>query len=596
MLELLISGERVDLQPGASITIDEESPVFDSSSIPGGFSYPFTLPVTPRNRRILDFPERLEKSGAMSIEQPFQLFSQGILTLSGTITVMEAGTEYKANLAVGTGDLASKIKDKKLADLDLGGLRTWEWKAEYKYPEDDFALAPLFNFYHYADTPFDAQFKAHYGKVNAFIAGEFFHPETSDDCWVITPFPYLSYLMRQVFKFAGFHALENAILQDADFRDLILYTIRDVTNIKKEYTTSTYAMGKSPITGDWRYITTYVIHPASKEMTTFDMAKSMPDILISDFLLAIRNFLNLAYIIDGNTVRTIKRQDLILKQTAIDITDQAIGKPSIIGIKTDGFKLEWSADSDDALWGEDFYKNVEQFLPFIKAPVQSFTDLEPLEPEPNEIRFIIDDDIFARYIYFEYDPADPDNPEDVSLFRWQWVAWCLNFQNYRQGNAAESFSTTVAPILTGISAHSAPPTEGLKKAPFVEQKGAVSDNGVVPPFALRLMFYRGLIHDSLGANYPYATNDNLDREGNPLEGKNLTLKFEGESGIYAQLYRDYLTWWMNRRSVKWIIKNPSNLSFLEKYAINGNHYILKKRTVNHTDQGIMPAECEFYLV
>ena len=135
---------------------------------------------------------------------------------------MEAGTEYKANLAVGTGDLASKIKDKKLADLDLGGLRTWAWKTEYKYPDDDFALAPVFNYEYYADMPQDADFKAQYGKINAFFEGEFFHPITDEGPWVVTPFPFVSYLMRQIFKYAGFHISENIILANPDFRDLII--------------------------------------------------------------------------------------------------------------------------------------------------------------------------------------------------------------------------------------------------------------------------------------------------------------------------------------------------------------------------------------
>jgi len=589
MLELLISGQRVDLQPGASITIDEESPVFDSSSIPGGFSYPFTLPVTPKNRRILDFPERLEKSGTMSIEQPFLLLSEGILRLSGTITVMEAGTEYKANLAVGTGDLASKIKDKKLADLDLGGVRTWEWKAEYKYPDDDFALAPVINTQHYKDEPLDAIFKAHYSKVNAFFNGEFFHPAIDDDPWVITPFPFLSYLNRQIFKFASMNVVENVIISDADFRDLILYTIRDITNVKKDYEVATYSFAhgaRAP-----QIITTKVIVSSNKEMTTFDLANSMPDITIADFLLAIRNFLNLAYVVDGDTVRIIKRKDLVLKPTAIEITDQAIGKPNILSVKTDGFKLDWSVDGDDDLWAEDFYKNLDSYLPFIKDPVQSFEDLEDLEPDQNEIRYIIDEDLFARYIYFAYDPE-----HEPVLYRWQWVGWSLNYQNYRSGNAVEVFSSIVAPILTTTAIHFTPPTAGYFKGPWVEQKGAISDAGIVPAFALRLLFYRGLDKDSLNADIPLATNDNLNRVGELLPGKNLCLKFEGEYGIYAQLYQHYLSWWMDRRIVKWTIKNPSELKFHEKYAIDGKHYLLKKRTVNHTEQGIMPAECEFYLV
>lgn len=588
MLELKISGESVDLLPGATITIEEESPVFERDSIPGGFSFPFNLPLDPRNRRVLGHPERLEKKGPMSIEQPFLLFADGLLMLSGTVSTMEAGDGYKANLVVGNGDLASKITDKKLADLDLGGLRAWEWKAEYKYPVDDFALAPVFNTEYYKDEALNSIFLSHHAKINAFIAGEFYHPDDNDDPWVITPFPFLSYLIRQIFKFAGFRIIENVIISDPDFRDLILYTIKNIAHQKKAYTVQEYSISHGARVPT--IVTNDVIVTSASEVTTFNLADSMPDMTIIDFLLAVRNFLNLAYIVEDDRVRIIKRQDLICKPTAIDITNQATGIPIVTGIKTDGFKLEWPVDSDDALWGEDFYKNVEQFKAFIKDPLQSMADLADLEPDPNEIRYIIDDDLFVRYVYFAYDDGPP------ILYRWQWVGWSENYQNYVDGNAGEVFATAAAPMMTIVSSHSAPGDEGLKKGPWVEQKGAISDAGVVPPFALRLMFYRGLLPDSLDADYPYATNDNLDREGNPLTGKNLTLKFEGDSGIYARLYRKYLTWWMSRRYVRWTIKDPSKLSFAEKYAIDGKHYILKKRSINLSRNGVEPGECEFYLV
>jgi hypothetical protein len=92
------------------------------------------------------------------------------------------------------------------------------------------------------------------------------------------------------------------------------------------------------------------------------------------------------------------------------------------------------------------------------------------------------------------------------------------------------------------------------------------------------------------------SSDNLDRIGTQLTGKNLCLKWEGEFGLYEQLWKNYLTWWMARKQVTWYIKDPSDLSFTKKYAIQGNHYLLKKRTVNLTQRGVEPGECEFYLV
>jgi hypothetical protein len=105
-----------------------------------------------------------------------------------------------------------------------------------------------------------------------------------------------------------------------------------------------------------------------------------------------------------------------------------------------------------------------------------------------------------------------------------------------------------------------------------------------------------MTEDSLGNLYPYCTNDNLTRTGLPLTGKNLTLRFEGESGIYNQLWKYYMAWWTNRKQVNWVIRDPSTLSFHQKYAIDGKHYLLKKRSMTFRIDAIQPAECEFYLV
>jgi hypothetical protein len=119
------------------------------------------------------------------------------------------------------------------------------------------------------------------------------------------------------------------------------------------------------------------------------------------------------------------------------------------------------------------------------------------------------------------------------------------------------------------------------------------------PFTCRLLFYRGMQTDSNNDPYPMGSNDNLDRTGNLLSGKTLTLKWDGDYGLfglYQILWRRYLTWWMNRVQVSWTIKDPSALRFDQIYGIQGNHFVLKQRSVTFTDRGVEPEECEFYLV
>ncbi len=91
------------------------------------------------------------------------------------------------------------------------------------------------------------------------------------------------------------------------------------------------------------------------------------------------------------------------------------------------------------------------------------------------------------------------------------------------------------------------------------------------------------------------TNDNRNRDGNILPGKSLTLLWEGEFGVYNQLWKNYLTWWTKRRQLNQIVKDPTKLNFSGKYTIDGVDVILKKRTVIFSMDQVLPSECEFFI-
>jgi hypothetical protein len=105
-----------------------------------------------------------------------------------------------------------------------------------------------------------------------------------------------------------------------------------------------------------------------------------------------------------------------------------------------------------------------------------------------------------------------------------------------------------------------------------------------------------MIEDSLGTPYPYGSSDAFDPGGASLPGATLSLKWDGATGLYNQLWKDYLTWWNTRKVVTWTITDPSVLDFFTVYAIENNHYLLKKRSLSITAKGPQPGDCEFYLV
>ena len=243
MLQLKVNSEFVDLGADPVITIDEESPVFEKDKIPGGFTFPFTLPVTDRNRRIFQFPERIEKFGSMTRESDFELYHSGLLRASGTIKITEAKDTYRAYLAVGTGDFASKIKDLKLKDVNFGGERTWENKTQFTQ-DDDFTLFPVYNPNFMDGLP--------YNWPNQLYSLNHINPATGlfyDSGGVaICPFPFISFILHSIIMHCGFQVDENVFYSDPELQKLVLYSTWDAMSVETTTTQEWVQVGIDPYT------------------------------------------------------------------------------------------------------------------------------------------------------------------------------------------------------------------------------------------------------------------------------------------------------------------------------------------------------------
>jgi hypothetical protein len=483
---------------------------------------------------------------------------------------------------VGSGDLASKIIDKKLKDLDLGGVRTWEWKTEYKWPADDFALFPVHNESFLNDTPDGTAYATNKFRLNSFGGGVFYHNVGA--VYAISPFPFLVYIVRRIMSQYGFQIKSNVLESNQDFRDLVIYHNFDIAKpVPTTYIVHTY-LGIDQYGEE--YYEDIEVATITRGISTFNLVNCLPDMLISDFLLSLRNLLNIAFVFDSRDhVSIIHRQDFILKSVDKDITNETVGIPRIQAIPmVSGFKLAWEHDDNDTIF-KDGFKKIDDMLELVRDPVADFTALAAITPTINEIRFVQIMDAWYQY----------GQVGDTNVYQWQ--KYGIGFQNYLDGLMQEVFETKFSTLIMETWQRE----EGGSsiRLPRTEQLCNSITRAVYQAFSPRLLFYRGLQLDNNGDPYPMGSNDNLDRTGIQLTGKNLSLKWQGDYGfygLYPQLWKKYLTWWVSRKWVYWNIEDSPKLSFDEKYAIDGKNYLLKKRTINFTQQGITPGECEFYLV
>lgn len=90
----------------------------------GNYSLPFNLPLTPLNRAALGFPDVPAAINSLRRISDVELLDDGHLVARGDLVVRETGTVISAALIFGSAAVRKKLAGTRLADLELGGLRT----------------------------------------------------------------------------------------------------------------------------------------------------------------------------------------------------------------------------------------------------------------------------------------------------------------------------------------------------------------------------------------------------------------------------------------------------------------------------------------
>lgn len=585
MIQLFIRNEPVDLNEDSLINITEESPVFEKDNIPGGFSFPFELPASPRNNRIFSHPGRIQSSVQGGLNMPFQLYLNGRLMATGTATIQKATSlSYSAFLQVGTGDFAGKISGKKLSDVDFGGERTWEFKPEYTFPEDDFALFPIYNKNFMDGTQFKDAWKTNLYRMNSYEDGNWFN--SADSVMAISPFPYLGYVVNRVFNHFGFVLKENILTTDPDLKQLVIYNNHDSANLVSVTRPVTKTIYGRQSDGSWGLIQrTLLVTTISREFHTWNLKDFLPDILIKDFILAIRTLFNLAITIDNQGFASIiRRKDLVTSGKAVPLNAKAMGLPLItISGNTAGVKLHWEHEENDLLFSEGF-KDIYEDPKLLRAPVDSIDELTLISATINEIRLVT-----SYGLYYQYAGEEVEGVTEYS-----WKVFSNDFQDFMMGDQPEEYSALAStlPMVHFQRSIGGP----IIRCPQAAQLSSSIIRSTSLPCSLRFLFYRGMVEDSFGSLYPYGSSDAFDPEGELLTDASLSLKWQGETGLYNQLWKDYLTWWKKRKVVTWMITDPSLLDFFTLYEIDNNHYVLRSRNISLQYEGVQAGECEFYLV
>lgn len=97
-MDILYRGEALDLPAGFALTIEESSPVFNER---GSQSLPATVPPTPRNLRLFEFPTRIDAGSALPAGLPEVTLRHGPELRRASLNITEASPDTGISFNLG---------------------------------------------------------------------------------------------------------------------------------------------------------------------------------------------------------------------------------------------------------------------------------------------------------------------------------------------------------------------------------------------------------------------------------------------------------------------------------------------------------------
>ncbi len=485
MINIKIGSEFLDLPPNTQIQRERQSPFFLSmgsgkDGIPGEVSYPFNIPLTDRNMRLLGYSDHLPAIRQKIFDQilfdDINQVSGGKLQMRDTTMSLNkpnAG-QQQANLLCNSSAYFKLIQDKKLKDLSLGGARTFTWDGYnvtsgsgfWKHCHDTWEYENCddgdYVFFQVISQPYGGYSlgpnSLEWNNTNSRLQIAPFYNVTS-----VCPHIYMAYILRCCFTEFGY-TLTGSILEDEMFKKICMLSFRGVYWSRLDDATTYY-------------------DPDPLSSVTINLSEHVPqDVTIGQFLVELAKFLPLGYEIDDNS-RTCNIKVLGQPSPANRIKDvtgkisplvtagqsDTVGKTKVYGIRrqfgTDSF-AGGVADLTNINWQPDREQN---WLP-LPAPVLG----------GEAFRLIFDNGYYCKSqvsgVYQTYRMGD-------------------NLGSYEPEGATDFIESNIAPVSTRNGTE----LSGDYHLPHCYVEGNWNGKPETAVFGMHVCFYHG-------RNYPFENN------------------------------------------------------------------------------------------
>lgn len=576
MLGIFVGNVFLDLSPGTKAQLERSSPFFAKDSLADEYSLPFTFPYSPRNAQALGlqnhfYTRRLKK------RVPARLFDNNNFSYSGELVIESADLNVndvtKSSISgyflTGASSFFSLIKNKKLQELTLGGVRSFAWT-------NNDPLSSNKGFWQHIHETLPGTMPYSFAPIrNEKWSGN--SDEGSED-WMnglnnlgqidyngnfnsLAPQISLKYVLEQVFKEHGW-VFDYSQMQDLHWESLFMPSFYAVT---------------------WQKIIQTAVAPyfdyAPLPTINLNLQNHVPpDYPIANFIIDLRNRYNWGFDFDSSN-RTCKMFALKNLANGKRKDWSAYMNPrqrSDFSEDLKVFSFRTTVDGADALSSQPDFAKIQK-----GEPVLNFSEL----PAPVEANFNV-----VVYCYFE-NQFFQCRYNEVDL-NYEWALYADNIYDYEPDGHNEEISSAISTMPVYRTLYR---TNGLTDYyglfPLCEQEGNWEGKaGEFIRWGMRLLFHRGLVWEANSTGlqgqiqYPYLTSVpfTITQTEPDFRWSNvLKHDFEGKAlGIVDYWFRDTLKYLEQSEVMSGILNLPRqelmNFSWSDVILLRNIPYIVQK--------------------
>lgn len=625
MIKIYIDGEQLDMPANLSLTYKKDSVLYENELIRGEYSYPFSFPLTERNRRLLGYINELHREDA---EYKKEVLWELLGNLRPAMLYIDKITyNHNSKYGVCEGNIVgveglfySLIAGKMIKEMDLGSNFTIPSYTVNTYP----GTASLPSVTRYAKdiltgvitgTPFVFPMLGTtaepepwtYGDVTAGINfnhlqrihgcvnyydivddkypdlhqgfNVFLRPYEGDSSGIVAnqmvPMFYNYWILEKIFTTVGF-TISGDIYEDTDFRKTIL--------------TNNYCINR------WEHRTQ--LSQVVELATEINPHDHVGELLVEDYLNSLCKIYCASFEFDlvEKTVRFNSKRTYLESNDNIIISNAEVSSTVVQEAKNgNGLSLNYTFNNDSFV--SDFI-NSEVQPEDIAGEVDTFADLAALSVPLGSIYYVrathsffiqnkLNDWQGTGYNISDYKPENADNVEvDLST--------AVNY-DFQPAELDGTDTVISIPIYSdSISLRGQRFIAGTLGSDSISFTRFTDERYYIP--TPKILYYHGYQKSNDGTvSYPYASASNYSRdETTPLKLANHSLGWLGSEGLVAYRYAEWIAFY--KRKVKHTFTlyldmlKINSLTIYRKIQMLGQVYILRSTKIKVPYNGIVETE------